>query len=332
MTGDGQSGAPPPLPPKRRPPPATTGIAGDARHFEDLVRASSSASRTSLDSRWVYQREGRVFGPISAKELLELLYEGTLDFDASVAPDGGEFKPVRRFGVFRAHRERVERHRAQVRTATARARRERARLRRRIVGASLAAAVVLGVGGAGVRAWIRSSRRAEAERVKERAEARLRAEIARLSAGIRVEPPLTSLIDGEAADAGEPPSADRRRATDRRARRARPSRRRAAAAKAAARGPLTDGEILKGIGRALPSFKRCIVEQIQRDGSSIDDRIVLRFAIGNDGRARDFALADRFLRASPLQPCLGRQLGSVRWRAFRGEVRNVEYPIRIRRH
>jgi hypothetical protein len=301
-----------------------------------LVREPSGPDRTRLDSRWVYQHEGQLFGPISAKELLEMLYEGALDFDSLVAPDGGELKPVRRFGVFRAHREEVESHRAQVRTAEARVQRERRRLRRRIAAALAFAVLVLVVGGAGLRSYIRASRQAEAERAKALEEARLRDEIEGLLARVTVEPPLAPLIDGESTASEEAePTADRgRERDDARAARAAARRRRRAAARASD-GPtgaeLTDAEILEGIGRALPRFKRCIVEQIQRDGASIRDRIVLRFTIGNDGRVRDFSLADRFLRASPLQSCLKDQLASVQWRAFRGEVRNVEYPIRINR-
>lgn len=331
MTVDGQGGRPPPLPPRRRPPPpATTGIAGDARQFESLIRDAGAEDRTRLDSRWVYQHQGQLFGPVEAKEILEMLYEGTLDFDSLIAPDGSDLKPVRRFGMFRAHRTEVESHRAQIRTAEARVRRERKRLRRRIAVALLGSLLVLVVGGAGLRAWVRSSRQAEAERQKAAEEARLREEIEGLLSRVTVEPPLTSLIDGEeareaeTADAPAPAKAKTRRRARRRA--APPS-----SGSAAVGGELSDAEILQGIGRALPRFKRCIVEQIQRDADSIRDRIVLRFAIGNDGRVKDFSLADRILRGSPLQPCLERQLTSVQWRAFRGEVRNVEYPIRINR-
>lgn len=336
MTVDGPGDAPPPLPPRRRrPAPATTGIAGDARQFEGLVREPSRGDRTRLDSRWVYQHDGQLFGPISARELLEMLYEGALSFDSLVAPEGGELKPVRRFGVFRAHREEVESHRAQVRTAEARVARERRRLRRRIAAAVAFAVLVLVVGGAGLRSHIRARRQAEAERAKALEEARLRDEIDGLLARVTVEPPLAPLIDGQSTapeEASASPEGERSR-DDGRAARATRRRRRAAARAAAAPtgGELTDAEILEGIGRALPRFKRCIVEQIQRDGASIRERIVLRFAIGNDGRVRDFSLQDRFLRASPLQSCLQDQLASVQWRAFRGEVRNVEYPIRINR-
>jgi hypothetical protein len=340
MTVDGRGDAPPPLPPRRRSPPgAATGIAGDARQFEGLVPEPSGPDRTRLDSRWVYQHEGQLFGPITAKELLEMLYDGALDFDSLVAPDGSELKPVRRFGVFRAHREKIESHRAQIRTAEARVQRERRRLRRRIALALAFAVSVLVVGGAGLRSYMRTSRQAEAERAKALQEARLREEIDGLLARVTVEPPLAPLIDGESSPAAKADGEDstpRDRNEGRSARAAR--RRRRAAARAAAAGrpaaagaELSDAEILQGIGRALPRFKRCIVGQIQRDSASIRDRIVLRFTIGNDGRVRDFSLADRILRASPLQSCLKDQLASVQWRSFRGEVRNVEYPIRINR-
>jgi len=195
---------------------------------------------------------------------------------------------------------------------------------------------VLVVGGAGLRSYVRWSRRVTAERLKAEQEAQLRAEIEGLLAQVSVEPPLAPLIDGESTkrqsargERAGPSDSDR----DGKPRpRKRPRRTaRATAAASPSGNELSDAEILEGIGRALPRFKRCIVEQIQRDAASIRDRIVLRFAIGNDGRVRDFSLEDRFLRASPLQSCLKDQLVSVQWRSFRGEVRNVEYPIRINR-
>ncbi len=272
---------------------------------------------------WLYQHAGQVFGPVSARELLRMLYDGDLDFEVLVAPDGGEFKPARRYGLFRSQKTKIDSHRAQVRTAESRQARERSRRFRRVIRAIAVSALVLAGGGWALQSWIRSSRLAQAEAAKQREERRLREELDSLLSRVTVEPPLEPLIDGAA-----PTSTDRPAKSPKRRRKTRRSRRPSSAV-----GPqLTDEEILRGVASVLPRFKRCIVEQIQRSADSVPERIVLQFAIGNDGRAKNFTVEDRILRRSPLQPCLTKQISTARWRAFKGEVRNVEYPIRINRN
>ena len=274
---------------------------------------------SSLEAPWLYQRDEQVFGPVPAKELLRMLYAGELGFESMVAPDGKDFRPVERYQMFLAHKAKVE---TAQREAAERERRCQAeaslRLRRRLgwVGAALVVSV-LGVWGVqqGRRAWERS----RAERLRQDAERKLQGELKALMASVTIEPALQGL------PMPEPKPRVRKRSTRRE------RRRRSPIAASSAAGAPSESAVRARMAQLFPQFKRCIARQIQRSSDTIGEEIRLRFAIGNDGRARDFTLGDRFLRRSPLQTCLGSVMSSVRWPAFEGEIRNVEYPIRIGR-
>ena len=57
--------------------PSARGIASDAELFEDLVAETTGEAR-SLNSKWLYQVDGQVFGPVKPRELLQMLYDGEL--------------------------------------------------------------------------------------------------------------------------------------------------------------------------------------------------------------------------------------------------------------
>lgn len=314
---------PPRPPPLKRsaPPRGASGIASDADMFEDLLEESTDAVRR-LDSEWLYQVHGQVFGPVKPKALLEMLYQGDLTPETPVSTDESDFRPVRHYAVFRAHLPKVEAHQREREAALAAERAEaQARLKRRLGWASVALVVLL-VGSAGIAAWVRSSREAAAEAEKRAKEAQLEQELEDLLASVTIEPPLMPVVDDE-AETKQPTS-------KRRSRRRRKSRAVARFSGGPAKqGELTRTEIMQGVGRAFRGFKRCIVAQMQRDKESVPDQIVLSFSIDNEGRAQNVSLTDRFLRKSPLKGCMATQLEKVRWRAYKGEVQNIEYPITI---
>lgn len=318
-----EAAPPPPRPPplRRAAPRGASGIASDASLFEDMLEESTDAVRR-LDSDWLYQVHGQVFGPVKPKALLEMLYKGDITPETPVSSDDGDFRPVRHFAVFRSHLPKVEAHQRELADAEAQARAEaRARLKRRLGWASGAVVLAI-VGSLGIASWVRSSRaaRVEAERVAKEAE--LKKTLDDLLASVTIEPPLMPVVEEEAKPT-------------KRTRKGRRRRRSRAVARfsggPAKSGELTRTEIMQGVGKAFSGFKRCIVEQMQRDSESVPAQIVLSFSIDNQGKAKNVSLTDRFLRKSPLKGCLAARLGRVKWRAYKGEVQNVEYPITIGR-
>ena len=299
----------------RRPVPrGASGIASDASLFEEFVGARASAG-AGLETEWLYEQDGQVFGPISTQVLLEQLYDGTLTPDTPVAVEDGEFRAIRRIGAFRSHLPRIAAHQAEQARAKTEAQARTRRLMIRRLGWGVVGLATVALGSAGVMTAVRYQRQLEAEAARKAQEAALQAELDALMASVTIEPPLASLVRDTALS----------RRPDRRRR-----RRRTSSAQRGT-GALTRKEIVGGLRQAFGGFKRCIVEQIQRDKSSVGPQIVLTFSIGNEGRAKNIGLADRFLRRSPMLGCFQRRMGKLHWRRFKGEVRNIEYPISVRR-
>lgn len=304
-------------------PRAGSGIASDASMFEGLLEESTDAAR-KLDSDWLYQKSGHVFGPVKAKRLLEMLYEGEIDADTPISVGEGELTPLRRVGVFRPHLPKVEARLKAKREHEEEERREAKRRLLRRAGLAGLAAVILVVGSIGLIMGIRAHRLNAAEAEKAAQEEKLKKEMEELLASVTIEPPLLPLVDEpdpppKAGDEGRP----------------RPRKKGVARFSGGEGGggteELSRQEIMAGVAKAFGGFKRCIVEQMQRDSESIPEELVLTFVIDNDGSPRDITLADRALKKTPLRGCMEGELARVRWRKYKGEVRNVEYPITIGR-
>jgi hypothetical protein len=307
-------------PERAKAPRAGKGIADDASLFEDLVSEDTGKART-LESDWIYQLNGQVFGPVKPRDLLELLYAGEINGDTPIALDGGDFQALQRYGVFRVHLPKVAKHQAELKDQQEEQKaQERARLKKRLTWVALA--VVIGAGSTyGIVQYVRL-RKEEAARAEAKAkEEALLKEIDNLMASVTIEPPLIELVD-ETETKETTPGKRKRRAVARFSG--------AAGSGVQGTGELTRSEIMGGVAKVFPGFKRCIVEQIQRDADSVPEQLVLSFAINNEGVPQNIDI-DRALRKTPLHACITKHLGEVRWRKFKGEVQNVEYPITIGR-
>ncbi len=302
---------------------ASPGIADDAELFADMLDEGTDAARR-LDSDWLYQENGQVFGPIKAKELVEMLYRWEITPDTEVAPDGGEFRALRRIGVFQKHVQKADEHQAKIKKQKAK---DKVETRRRWTRNAMYAVVGLGIlagGGFGVATLVRSQRESAAEEERLAKEKALKDQLASLEASVIIEPPLLPLVEEE-----QPSTKSKKSRRRRGRRRARGSQ--TDVSKSGAVGDLSRREIMGGVSAAFPTIKKCIIAQMQRDPESVSQQIVMRFSVNNAGRAQQVSLTDRFLRKSPLRPCLAGALAKVKWRAYTGEVRNIDYPISVGR-
>lgn len=314
---------------------ASSGIAADADQFAELFEENTERART-LDSDWMYQLDDQVFGPIKPRELLEMLYAGELDENSPIALGDDDFQPLRRIGVFRVHLPKVAAHQAKMKAEAEAAKQEQKRKLFQRLRWLVFAIVILVLGAVGVVAGIRELRERRAEQEKLAKEAALKAELADLYARVTISPPLTAIVRDApvpegSSEAGPPHSSKGKPGKKAHASHRRSRKKAKAQTGEAAGGTLTRQEVMSGVASVFGGFKRCIVSQIQRDPESIPETLVLTFSINNDGVARQVSVRDRFLRNSPLVPCLSRTLAKAHWRKYKGEVQSVEYPITIGR-
>lgn len=304
------------------------GIAQDAEAFDNLVQAPQEDVHRGLSSKWLYQTEAGIFGPISAKELLELLYTGGINRETLVGPEAGEFRELRRYAVFQSHLgpaiEALERRKAA--RAEAEEAINRQWIQRRRWGVRVALGVLLG--SALTYGGVRWHRLSLVEAAKARQQRAIEAEMAKLLEEVQIEPPLMPLFAEKSSLAAPSNQKARRKVARRRVDVPAPRRRPSAIRK---RRRLSDDEVLKGMSKAFPRLVRCIKSQLRRDAKLVPPTIVLRFSISNEGRASDVDLNDRFLRRTPMLGCVRESLKLVRWRSYKGQVRNVDYPIVVRR-
>lgn len=314
-------------PPPKKQPPKKDGIAEDSESFEGLVDETTDKART-LESDWLYQLNGQVFGPIKPRELLDLLYNGQINKDTPIAISDGEFAALHRYGVFRVHLPKVEKRKIEIEgVIIADEAAGKAKTKKRIMWVVLAVVIAAPVTYGAV-LYIRSLKEAAARKEAHRKEEALLKEVDALMATVTIEPPLVDLVDDGDERAGPDGAVKRKR------RHAVAKFSRASGGEiigAGGTGELSRQEIMTGIGRSFGGIKRCIVEQIQRDPGWEPEQIVLTFSVNNDGRIVDTSVGDRILRASPMRECFAKTLGEVRYRSYKGEVQNVEYPITVGR-
>lgn len=292
----------------------------DSELFGDLV-APAAESSLGLEASWLYKATGQIFGPISSKALLEKLYAGEIDGETAIAPEGGEFMALRRYGALELHLPKAAEHKK----ATEEARRREAEVtsKQRKRWALIAVSVVVALGGGGALVWksVADARVAKAEREKREQEEKLKRELESLIANLTIEPPLVELVDEEEPEAPPKPGEKRRPRAKRPA--ARPG------SDLPPTVPIQRSEVVAGVNEVFGGLKRCIVEQIQRDPESVGERIELSFVVNNAGQVRDFDINDRILRKLPLKDCMGATLATLKFRKYVGEVQTIEYPITI---
>jgi hypothetical protein len=329
--------APPPLPPGRkaadsgseRPTPADTpatpskraipaGISEDAGDYENLVEQPSE-NPMSLESAWLYKANDQVFGPLSAKALLEKLYSGEVNAETMIAPEDGEFMQLRRYGAFRTHLPKAKDHLEALVSVKKEERSARSSRVRKVVLFAVAALVIGPSAFFGIRYVIRTELEERAKQQAAEEEQKLREELEALNAKVTIEPPLIDLPDEPGAP--HPGGAKGRH------------KRAVVGGAVPYNGPpgaeLTAGEIIGGIQTAFAGLKGCIASQMRTDRDSVPERLVLSFNINNAGTVQNVDLDDRALRNGPMKPCMASKLVEVHFRKFNGEVRNVEFPITV---
>jgi hypothetical protein len=288
-------------------------------------------SAANSPAGWLYKIDGEVFGPITVQELLEELYQGEIDSSTPVCPEGGVFKALSEFEVFADHLARAGDHQQQANQIARDKESDRLTgIRRRLIF-SLTTALIAVAGFVATIYFVRAYR---SEKVAQKEEAGLEGQLAELLKNVSIEPPLILPVEEKVSRRVQKNKRHRRKKKKSGSKRSPGKLADGRALAARGSGKLTQSEVMTGVSQVFGGFKRCIVRQIQRDRSLIppNTKILLRFTIDNQGEVQSPTLDDRLLRASPMMACMASKIRSVRFRKYRGEVRNVAYPITVGRY
>ena len=265
-------------------------------------------------SEWTFKKDGQVFGPVSARELVALLYRGELDGRTPVAGDDGAYRPLGQVPAFLVQVKKAE---AQMRVEREVTGARMLRRRRRLLRWTLAALLVpLVLGGGGFGAWWLAQRKPWEPR------SRL---LEDFGGGIAIASPVR-VGGGRHAEAQAeveiPAEAGRRSG--------RPGQ---PASASAAGGELVAAQydvshIPAVVGREQRTLASCFREEARRSPDFAGE-IPLEFAIGNDGRVVQLWIDQPRFRRGDLHDCLLRTLRGWAFKPFPGQRPTVSLSFRV---
>jgi hypothetical protein len=281
-----------------------------------MTRASEPPRDPAPAGEWLFEKEGRIYGPASGETLVDLLYRGEVDARTPVVQGDGTYRPIGEVAAFLIH----------VRKAEARLRVERevtgarllARRRRR---ARVALVAVLGAVALGAAGWaaFRLAREAPAEArsalLQDFGGGIAIAEPARVGGGRRAADPE----EVEIPPPGPAPAPPRPRAP--------------APGASPSRGGMVEsnwdaGQIQAVVAREQRSLVPCVRAEAERARDWAGE-IPIEFAVGNDGRVARLWI-DGPRKGSPeLRGCLEAALQRWSFRPFAGERPVVSLSFRV---
>ncbi len=278
---------------------------------------------------WLFQREGRLFGPLPLPVLIERLERGELSADTPVAPDhGGAFRPLRETPAFIDAVARVEAHRKVHGELEVARQAERRRLvRRAILWGTVATAVAGGV-AAGVIAFARSR-----GPVPTPAEVRISAPLIAVAAGREAEgadEELFEYVEGDPAAAPDSPPAGRTRSRGTKVPgpAGGPPAARADADGLATEASYDEVAMNRVIAANQARLVACVKEQATKD-PTFRGEVPPTFTVDNNGRVGRLWVDKPGHAEGSFAKCLEARLAEWRFPAFAGERPSISLSFRV---
>lgn len=272
---------------------------------------------------WLFQRDGKVYGPVEGRRLAGLLYTGELTAASLISSGDGSWHPVSQDAIFIVHLRKAEASlRVEQEVTGARALRAREQ-RTRTAGLVLGALALL-AGAAGLA--IALGRGGDHSPLLDD-----------FGAGITISVPARVGVAGRLDDGGievavtpDAPAA-RRNGTPRPASLASP----ATAAAAADGGELIATQfdasrIQEVVGRQQRTLAPCLRAEAERNPDFAGE-VPLEFTIGNEGRVVRVVIPDPRLRQGPLRDCFEQVLAGWSFDHFPGQRPSVALAFKVGR-
>jgi hypothetical protein len=311
----------------------------------------SESSKPDLPSGdWLFKLHGEVLGPVPASELVERMYASEVDESTQVSSGDGEWRPLQTFEDFLPF---LSRAKAKIRADRLRAEAERVARKRRLraqINVIIASVALVLLGFAVTyfliiqRAWNTDSDSLAWARKHVPLIGIPVAAAATLDQGAANREPESKiniddiLID----DAPALVAVGGRRPVFHRQRPRNPSSSNPEKGPEAGKGPevptegskvaygdtLSNEEIMAEIRAKARIFNPCVNAELRR-GTELPSTVVVSFSIRNDGRVGEVMMDDIKLENTGLHQCFREKMAALRFRAFSGEVRNIDLPINI---
>jgi hypothetical protein len=277
--------------------------------------------------QWLYRREGRVYGPLSADELAMKLLDGRVSPDVHAAVDGtNDFHPITRFEAFRAPLEDLN-------TALTK---RRVRVNR--VRWTLAIGLLVACGGSSVMMVAEAGEELVLEKAKahqievedrEALDQKILARTFDAPAPLVTEPMLE-----QARQRAEEREKETKKAAAKEARRnrKRSKSRSSSGATVIDSCKLDQRDVLRTLKKGLGKINRCVENEKGRNPNGIlPESLPVSFVVRPSGEIIQFRVEDADFRQSVLGKCLKRAFRAVRFPSRKGTDCPINLPIRIRK-
>jgi hypothetical protein len=268
---------------------------------------------------WLFQRDGKVYGPVEGRRLAELLYRGELASASLVSGGDGSWQPVGHLPQFLVHVQKAEAARRVEQEVTgARALRAR-RARARTAGLALGA-VGLVAGAGALAVWL--GRGGDRSPLLDDFGAGISIAVpARIGVARASGPGEIEVVVNHDGDALRPGIS-------------RPQRPAATSAAAPADGgelvatQFDAGRIQELVGRQQRTLAPCLRDEAARTPDFAGE-VPLEFTIGNEGRVVRVVISDPRQRQGALRDCFERVLSGWSFDRFPGQRPSVALVFKV---
>ena len=271
---------------------------------------------------WLFQRDGKVYGPVEGRRLAGLLYTGELTAASLISSGDGSWHPVSQDAIFIVHLRKAEASlRVEQEVTGARALRAREQ-RTRTAGLVLGALALL-AGAAGLA--IALGRGGDHSPLLDD-----------FGAGITISVPARVGVAGRLDDGGievvvtPAAPAARRNGTPRPASLASPATAAADGGGELIATQFDASRIQEVVGRQQRTLAPCLRAEAERNPDFAGE-VPLEFTIGNEGRVVRVVIPDPRLRQGPLRDCFEQVLAGWSFDRFPGQRPSVALAFKVGR-
>jgi hypothetical protein len=346
------SAAPPPLKKRRREESNDFGLEPPGLDLSGIMAAVDNAPHDddATKGEWVFKQDDVVLGPVSSSVLVQRIEQGGLSEQTPVGREAGKWRPLKAVPYFQEILDKAERRRRAIAEQTAREAAQRKERALRVVAMAALVAMPLLVGVVTGRAVMVARPWDDTDSWLQRAPPLV--DVPPKPKEAPPPPPVVAKADEEpgAAEPGSGheienegdkktakarasgPGGGKKKAPNKRAQQQKstPEEPKAQPAQPETDAALSQQQIMAPVMKNQGPIGGCLKAETARN-PEMPARVTLMWTVTEKGRAINFQLKERQVREGPLPACLTKVFDGMRWPRFRGERKNVELPLSVKK-